>query len=367
MVAAAAGLTRRAQSPPIDYGEQQQVETANANVCLHTLLENEVSESKILRSLELVREMGASSIVQFFPWPYFQPEPGAYRWERADLLISAARRQGLRVIARLGLAPAWARAAAANSTLTYLPETAYDEFANFAAAFAERYKSQVERLIIWNEPNLRVEWGQRPVDPAAYVRLLEASYRSIKGANPTAVVLAGALAPTLEPPGSAAGLNDIAYLRDMYRHGAQPHFDALAIHSYGFREPPEAEPGVERLNFRRAELLREVMLAHGDERKAVYITEAGWNDHPRWTGAVRPSQRAAYSVRAFEYAREHWRWAESLCIWALRYPADLGNYPDYSTLLSADFIKKPIYFALQDYARGWQSSEALWLPPPHTG
>ena len=54
----------------VPLGEQQNVETAKPLVCVHTLLENEVDEAKIKRSLELTRELGAATIVQFFPWAY---------------------------------------------------------------------------------------------------------------------------------------------------------------------------------------------------------------------------------------------------------------------------------------------------------
>ena len=289
-----------------------------------------------------------------------------FNWTQADLIIRHAERQGLQIIARLGLAPAWARpsSAAHITTLTYLPAESFTQFAEYAAAFAQRYADTVEHIIIWNEPNLSLEWGYRPVDPAAYTQLLQATYPLVKRANPAAVLLAGALAPTLEPPGSSAGLNELDFLQAMYAAGAAEYFDALAIHSYGFRAPPEFEPGPARLNFRRAELLRTLMLDKGDGAKPVYITESGWNDHPRWTLAVRPAQRSAYTIRAFQYAEENWHWLERLCLWALRYPADLHSYPDNFTLVSADFGRKPIYFALQEYARGWARSETLWLPPP---
>ncbi len=346
--------------------EQQVVDSAKPQVCVHTLLENEVEESKILRSLELVREMGASTIVQFFPWAYAEPEAGAYSWGIADRIVRHARLQGLRVIARLGLVPEWARAddAPRATTLNYLPESSFSYFADYAAAFAQRFAGEVERIIIWNEPNLSFEWGYRPVDPAAYVRLLRISYGRVKAANPDAVVLAGALAPTLEPPGSAAGMNEVDFLKAMYRHGASAYFDALAIHTYGFLDPPAAQPKLNQLNFRRAELLRDVMLAHGDGRKPAYITESGWNDHPRWTGAVRPSQRAAYTLRAFQFVEDKWDWVESLCIWAFRFPADTFSHPDNYTLVNAEFLPKPIYFELQAYARDWARPEAAWLPRP---
>ncbi|MCY4060757.1 MAG: beta-galactosidase [Chloroflexi bacterium] len=350
----------------VPLGEQQIVETEKPLVCVHTLLENEVQETKIKRSLQLTRELGASTIVQFFPWAYAEPAQGQYDWFHADRIIRHARRQGLRIIARLGLVPAWARPNQADTptTLNFLPKDSFEDFARYAGAFAERYRDAIDAIIIWNEPNLSFEWGYRPVDPAAYVRLLRASYQRIKAANPDAQVLAGALAPTLEPTGSTAGLNEIDFLTEMYRAGAAAYFDALAIHTYGFRDPPAAEPAPERLNFRRAELLREIMIAQGDAEKPVLITESGWNDHPRWAAAVRPSQRSAYTIQAFKYAEANWLWLENLCIWALRYPADLLSYPDNFTLISADFSKKPIYFALQDYARGWERNENPWLPPP---
>jgi len=364
LVMAALLITSR-REPPTDYlpAERQRVETEKPQVCLHTLLENEVEAESILRTLELARELGATTVVQFFPWAYVEREPGRYSWSLADRIVRQAEMQGLRVIARLGLVPDWARDAD-TETLNHLTEDLFPAFAEYAAAFAERYAGSVDHLIIWNEPNLSFEWGYQSVDPGRYVRLLQVSYGPIKRANPQAVVLAGALAPTLEPRGSAAGLNELDFLQDMYGLGAGEFFDALAIHSYGFREPPEAEPAPDRLNFRRSELQRAIMLAAGDGHKPVYITESGWNDHPRWTQAVRPSQRANYTRRAFEYVERHWDWLVNLCIWALRYPAAIYSYPDNFTLVSADFAPKPIYYALQDYARGWARSETPWLPPP---
>lgn len=341
---------------------QQVVQTQKPQVCVHTLLENEVEAAKILRSLEMTRELGAATIVQFFPWAYVEWQEGEYDWARTDSIVRLARLQGLRIIARLGLTPDWARTP--GTTLTNLPDAAFAGFAEYAAAFAARYAADIQRIIIGNEPNLSAEWGFQPVEPARYARLLAVSYARIKQANPAAVVLAGALAPTLEKPGSGVGLNELDFLTALYQLGAQEHFDALAVHTYGFRDAPEVPPHPDRLNFRRVELLRQVMINNGDSDKPIIITETGWNDHARWLHAVRPSQRAAYTIRAFQYAEAHWDWLETLCIWALRYPADLRGYPDGYTLINAEFLPKPVYFELQAYARGWIANEALWLRPP---
>ena len=58
-------------SPPrgiVLPGPQQHVQSINPKIGVHTRLTDEVEEWKIKRSLELVREMGASWIVEYFPW-----------------------------------------------------------------------------------------------------------------------------------------------------------------------------------------------------------------------------------------------------------------------------------------------------------
>lgn len=344
----------------------QQVITHKPQVCVHTRLNDEVHEWKIQRSLQLTREMGADTIVEFFPWAYFEPEKGQFRWDQADKIIRHAENQGIQVIARIGFVPYWARPDIESdfSTLNYLPIESIDEFANFAATFAARYAGTINHIIIWNEPNLAFEWGYRQVDPAGYVDLLKVAYPAVKAANPNVVVLAGALAPTLEPEGSPHGLDDLIYLEKMYAADAAPYFDALAVHTYGFTLPADAPPDAQTLNFRRVELLRKIMLRYDDTGTPVYITESGWNDNERWTKAVRPAQRAAYTIAGFRWAEEEWPWVEKLCVWALRYPAPTYSYPDNFTLITTNFEIKPLYYAIQDYALNQERSGALWLPPP---
>jgi hypothetical protein len=213
----------------IPPGPPRTVATLNPLVGVHTRLTDEVEEWKIQRTLQMVREMGAPWIVEFFPWPYIEPAEGVFVWEHSDLVIQHAVNQGLTVIARLGWTPAWARPR--ETTLTYLDSDHYEAFAGFAAAFAARYRGSVRHIIVWNEPNLSFEWGYRPVDPAEYVELLRVVSSHVRAANPEVNVLAGALAPTLEPEGSAEGLSDLIYLERMYQAGAAPYFDALAVHT----------------------------------------------------------------------------------------------------------------------------------------
>ena len=276
--------------PLVTLGAPQTVQTRNAKAGVHTRLTDEAAAWKIQHTLQLVREMGAPWIVEFFPWAYIEPGRNSFDWSHADQVIDHARAQGLTVIARLGLVPAWARPDPRDkeTTFNYLDADHYDEFGDFVYAFVDRYKDRVQHIIIWNEPNLSFEWGMRPVDAAAYVDLLKVAYRRAKEANPNVIVLAGALAPTLEPIGSGSGLNDLIYLQHMYDAGAKDYFDGLAAHAYGLTAPMSDPPDRERINFRRVELLRQIMIDNGDAAKQVYITEAGWNDSPRWNHSVSP-------------------------------------------------------------------------------
>ncbi len=334
----------------VPLGPQRTVQTVNPKMGVHTRLTDEVEPWKIKRTLEMVREMGAPWIVEYFPWAYYEPRPGKFDWSHPDLVIDHADRQGLTVIARLGLTPEWARPK--DSTDLYLDDDHYADFGRYAAAFVKRYQDQVKYVILWNEPNLSLEWGYRPVDPVAYVDLLRVIVPMIRAANPEIKILAGALAPTLAPPGSEWGMNDLDYLQAMYDAGAADYFDILAIHAYGWHFAPDEPPDPQVVNLRRAELLREIMVRNGDGAKSAMITEAGWNDHPRWTRAVRPGQRITYTVDAFRLAQADWPWLDSLSMWLFRFPWDAKSYQDYYTFVSTDFEPKPIYEEVKRYATG---------------
>lgn len=331
-------------------GPQRSVTTINAKMGVHTRLTDEVEPWKIKRSLEMVREMGAPWVVEYFPWAYVEQRPGVYDWTHSDQVIDHASRQGLTVIARLGFVPEWARPK--ETTPLYLDENEFDEFGRFAAAFASRYADSVRFLIIWNEPNLALEWGYQPPSPQKYTRMLQIVYPLVKQANPQVQVLAGALAPTLAPAGSEWGMNDLHFLQRMYDAGAAAYFDSLAIHAYGWSFSPDEPADSQAINFRRSELLRAIMVQNGDGHKQAMITEGGWNDHPRWTRSVRPGQRISYTLRAYEIALDEWPWMDALCLWVFRFPWDAKSYQDYYTFVRTDFEAKPIYTEVQRYAAG---------------
>lgn len=336
---------------PLNLPPQQTVETRNPLIGVHTRLTGVGNEAYVQASLEQVREMGAGWIVELFPWAYVQPRSRyGYDWAGADLIIQHARRQGLEVVARLDLVPAWARPP--ESTDRRIDPEHYQDYANYVAAFAERYRPLgVRHLIIWNEPNLRFEWGERPPDPGAYAALLKVVYPTVKAAVPDAIIVAGALSPGASLEDGQARMDDMQYLASLYDAEAGPFFDMWAVHAYGGQEPPEAEPAPERVNFRRIELVRALMDRFGDQEKRIIVTEAGYNDHPRWSAAVRPADRIRWTIGTFEQARTY-PWLEAVAIWQFGTPFRTRSYPDNWNFVAPDGTPRAIYLAVQEYARG---------------
>jgi polysaccharide biosynthesis protein PslG len=348
-------LSPDAPTRTVTLDPPQTVQTNDPRLCVHTRLTDEVEEWKIQETLRMVREMGAPTIVEFFPWAYVERDEGVYDWSHPDRIIKHIENQGLEVIARLGLVPPWVNEDSTDviATLNLLPREDFDLFAEFVGAFAERYAGRVNYITVWNEPNLDFEWGNRPTDPEAYVELLRLSYEAAKAANPDMIVLNGALAPTNASPDANGGAwNDLDFWRRMYEAGVADYFDAVAFHNYPFAEPPQAEPSSDVLNFRRMELWLDIMADYDDGDKHIYITETGWNDHPRFRDAVSPAERINYTLDMYRYTAENYPNVQAVCIWKFRLPAPTNRYPDYFTLVTPEFEPKPIYNALQAYAHG---------------
>jgi hypothetical protein len=122
-----------------------------------------------------------------------------------------------------------------------------------------------------------------------------------------------------------------------------------AAHTYGYRSPPDAAPDPDLVNFRRVELLHDLMVRLGDGAKPLIITEGGWNDSPRWTAAVRPSQRLRWTVDAYKLAKA-WGWLDAICLWQFGTPQPAHTLQDNWSFVASDGTPKAIYWAVRDAA-----------------
>lgn len=331
-------------------------------VGVNTFLEQEVEPAKRRRALALARAAGFGAIRQQFPWMEIEPDQkGVYwdarwqhsTWEKYDEIVALAEEYGLDVLARLDTTPAWARPGNPSPSA---PPADVRDYGDFVASFVQRYAGRIRYIQLWNEPNLASEWGDQPVDPRAFATLLAEGYRRAKAANPAVVVVAPALAPTVED--SPWARSELRYLEALYAAGAGASFDILAVQAYGLRDGPDdrrLDPG--RVNFSRPLLVRELMVRHGDAHKPVWAAELGWNalppdfPGPAVYGRVSEAQQARYTVRALERIRQEWPWLQRSFIWYLKRADDRRRDEAwyYFRLLEPDFTPLPVFHALRDY------------------
>jgi hypothetical protein len=298
--------------------------------------------------LQLARDAGFAWIIQLLSWQEVEPVPGEFFWEYSDWLVRAVEYYGLDLVLRLDQAPDWAD-----------PDDP-SQYANFVREVASRYRGRIVAYVVWNEPNLAVEWAGRAPDPAGYVELLCAARAAIRAADPQALIVSAGLASTNHADASA--LDDRVYLEAMYAAGAARCFDILGAHPYGFAYPPHDPSGAhDDLNVARLEDLRAVMVGEGDAAKPVWATELGWTTAPVQAGqawlAVSEAEQAEYLGAALDKAGRDWPWLERIAIWNLSRDLPAGDEKRGYSLLSSDGSPKPAYRALAEMLGGRRPNE----------
>jgi len=333
-------------------------------------LDREVEEWKLRKTLEMAQEAHLGWAKQQFAWEEIEPvEKGEYfdertrrsSWEKYDRIVDLCHEYGLQIVARLDRPPDWTRE---DNTYKERPPDDFEDFGDFVYAFVDRYRGRIRYVQIWNEPNIFPEWGNRPVDPEAYVSLLRVAYERAKQADPNVYVLSAPLAITLgqehPEPGEWISMNEIDYLEEMYKAGATDYFDILSANAFGLGSPPEESAQSRVLNFQRVLFLRDVMERYGDTDKPIWFNEYGWNASPEdfeeeqliWQ-RVSEEEQAQYTIEGIEYAEEHWPWAGVFNIWYFR---QVGNIsPDradyYFRMVDVDFTPRLVYYAVEQAAQ----------------
>jgi hypothetical protein len=217
----------------------------------------------------------------------------------SDRLVLAAARQGLRVLPVVLRAPVWARK---HPERLWSPPARPGDYARFLSALVRRYGPRgsfwaehselssvpIREWQLWDEPTGPFFWDDVPPYGGApnaayrgpYIKLLRAAHDTIKAADPRArVILAGLFGKSWFVLG---------FLYNFDRRVGR-YFDAVAIH------PFTARPENVRLI---ARLTRNVMNAHGDRRKPLFVTEMSWP-----SAAGRPNQNFGFEVSELEQAK----------------------------------------------------------------
>ncbi len=191
----------------------------------------------------------------------------------------------------------------------------------------------VDAIEVHNEPNLRIEWPQGP-DAWQYTQMLRVAYTEIKAVAPHVTVVSAGLAPA-PTTGDGRAISDLDFARVMFENGAGDYFDVFGYHPYGFNAPPEQAPAPDNFNFRRVELIRNMMVRFGLGSKPIWLTEFGWLRNPTEDGVLCPpgdpnfrefawmqvdgQTQGDYIVRAFDFADRNWAWAGPMFLWNLNW------------------------------------------------
>lgn len=293
------------------------------------------------------RRLGARWLRVDLNWSVIQEAgPDSYDWSTMDRILGLAEGAGMRVLPIAGSAPRWLDGGVGPST----PE-AFAAYAKFLTAAVERYRSRgIRTWEIWNEPNLSGFWPPEP-DPVAYAHLLQAAYAAIRAADPEAVVLFGGLSPvpemSAEESGSLKLVPAARFLSDVYANGGAGSFDALSFHPYTWPELPESPYPWTGWTIMTGPI-RDLMTAHGDGGKKIWITEFGAPTNP---DGVSEATQAKILEQGVLRARTY-PWAGPLLWYSYR---DLGTDPAESEnwygLVRYARDPKPAYFRFQTLAR----------------
>jgi hypothetical protein len=174
------------------------------------------------------------------------PNDPKYNWSAIDQTMAQLKTAGIEpVVAVTGPGPIWASTDKTAEDQRYRPDPA--KFAQFVEAAAKRYGPEVNRWLIWNEPNVN-SWlmpqqeckGGKciPLAPVLYRGLVRAAYPVLKSEDPGSTVIAGTLAPRGQTPNkAAANVRPLAFLRAFGCVDAKLRPESKSKYCKGFKAP----------------------------------------------------------------------------------------------------------------------------------
>lgn len=315
------------------------------------------------QALQRLRQTGFGWVRQRLDWGVLEPMPGHYAWQHSDGLLQDIVAAGLVPVVVLDGSPAWARAPVDVAPVAnpLAPPADPATFARFVAAFAGRYQASLRYYQLWDEPNIAPHWGNRMIEPVAYAQLLKAVVPALRVADPDAVVITAALAPTSDRGHLA--IDEVYFLQRLYAAGAAPYFDIVAAQPFGFGHPPDdqrAQPAL--LNFQRIKLLRQTLVAAGDGEKPMWAVRYGWNTAvPSPWQTVSAADQSAFATKALTIAQAQWPWLTAMA-WAIDQPAAPPTDPSWGFALTP-----PLATAFHTWQAVPQREQMASPPLPFSG
>lgn len=236
-------------------------------------------------------------------------EERRYKWARLDGAVALVRSHGMRVMLTItGPGPLWASSSPRRRNPRYKPAPRH--YAAFARAVATRYRDEVDRYLLWNEPNqhgwLQPQWDCRgrsctPASPHLYRELVRAAVPEVRAADPGAEIVVGELAPVGNDPRSVnTPVKPLRFLRELacvderqrpVRTGRCRGFRSVHADSFGYHPHPQLlapdapNPDLDEAQFADIERLKDLLRRLRSARRLrvgpdLHLTEFGYQTNP---------------------------------------------------------------------------------------
>jgi len=291
----------------------------------------------VQRSFELMRNARIGAFRDELYWSLLETTPGVFsltgETARVGTALDGATAAGLEPILILNYGNGLY---GGGFPLTDRARGAFAAYARFAAT---NYRGRIRHYEVWNEWNGGM--GQtNPTDemksPESYLPLLQATYAAVKQADPSAIVIGGAVD------------GNVRWTERLVELGGMRYMDVLSIHPYMFHAGKDGTP--ENLVRLLADLGRRLAAKNGGIIPPLYVTETGWPTTTAVAGGVAPETAADYLVRAYlgvrtlPFVKGMW-WYE-----LQNSGSDPGNVQHNFGLTDPNLAPKPAYHAMRAVA-----------------
>lgn len=247
-------------------------------------------EREVTRALDLIKEAGVQWLRVTVHWEFLEPERGKMNLpmlKRLDFCVEEARRRGLKPYLQILGTPKWNTPQPNDKEFWAYCPVDLNAWEKFVGMIGRRYKGKNQYWEINNEIDWPHFWKS---GLPAYADYLKRAARALRAVDAKNVIVLGGLATD--------GVNAFEYdktkatantLEELYKLGAGPDFDIVALHPYSWKDDGIA------ISIKKIQTAHSVMRAHGDADKRIWCTEIGLstNHNPPWSDYSEEQQARA--------------------------------------------------------------------------
>lgn len=173
-----------------------------------------------------------------FLWTWVEKRPGVYDFSFYDRVYNHMATNGMKPVFILAYNNTlYGPANSGGNQAGITSSTNRDAYCRFVKAAAARYKGKGVIWEVWNEPDLVNFWAPTP-SPTDYATLAKSAVSAIRQSDPNAYVVSA---------GFGHDYWNRAFIQKAIQAGMLQGYNAMAVHSYDFLNPPQVVENQENL------------------------------------------------------------------------------------------------------------------------